>query len=296
MCENNDNVDYSNFILNEKNKLISKNDIQNLLANYGVNHEVNNLSIFQTAMTHVSYLRDFSADKLSKLVKDKNTEPIKDLNIAIPLQFESYERLEFLGDSVIHLILAEYLYIRYPDEDEGFMTKLRAKMENGDILARLSKQLKLHDFVLIARTIEINGGREKNIKMFEDVFEAFIGALYIDSSLNFELCKSFVIKIIENHVDIADLINNDTNYKDTLLQYCHKMKWPDPVYKLVSFTEKDNKKLFKMGVVDVAGDIIGVGIGSSKKKGEQLAALQALIKYNIIGENNDDDEEEIIDV
>lgn len=291
---NDSNTDYSLFILNEKNKYITKKFIHDLLKSYNINYKIKSLERFQSAMTHVSYLkRDFTNDKIVKIIKEKNLEPIKDPNLAIPLQDESYERLEYLGDSIIHAILAEYLFNRYPDKDEGFLTKLRTKIENGQTLAQLAKKLGLHEYVLIARNIEQIGGREKNTHIFEDTFEAFLGALYIDSGSDYNLCKKFVVKIVETHIDMAHLIYNETNHKDTLLQYYHKMKWSDPEYKLLEVIEKDSKKYFNMCVTDSNGQIVGKGIGTSKKKGEQIAAYNALIHFGIINED-DSDEEEII--
>lgn len=283
--------DYSLYILNEKNKYITAKYIQKLLNKYNIDYKIHNLEKFQHAMTHVSYLkRDFTNDKIIKMIKEKNLEPIKDPNLAIPLQNESYERLEYLGDSIIHAILAEYLFNRYPDKDEGFLTKLRTKIENGQTLAELAKQLRLNQYVLIARNIEQIGGREKNVHIFEDTFEAFLGALYIDSNNDYDLCKKFVVKIIETHIDMAHLIYNETNHKDTLLQYYHKMKWSDPEYKLLEIIEKDSKKYFNMCVYNSNGQIVGKGLGTSKKKGEQIAAYNALIHFGIINEEESDDE------
>ena len=124
------------YILNEKNIYITKKFINNLLSNYNVSRKIKNLSIFQKALTHESYLqqtidiKNNKIDKLVKMIQEKEIQPINDINLAIPLQDCSYERLEFLGDSIIHAVLAEYLFNRYPDKYEGFMTKLRTKIEN----------------------------------------------------------------------------------------------------------------------------------------------------------------------
>lgn len=286
-------VDYTLYILNEKNKYITKKFIVDLLTKYGIKYKIKDLNKFQLAMTHESYLKtNLINDKLIKMIKEKNLEPVPDPKSAIPLQDSSYERLEFLGDSIIHMVLADYLSDRYPDRDEGFLTKLRTKIENGQTLASLAKQLGLHEYVLIARNIEQIGGRDKNAHIFEDTFEAFLGAIYDDSNKDFDLCKKLVIAIIENHIDLAHLIYNETNHKDTLLQYYHKMKWSDPEYRLLEIIERDSKKYFKMGVCDPSGKIVGVGTSSAKKKGEQIAALKALISFGVI--NEDDSEEEVV--
>ena len=232
------------------------------------------------------------------------------------MQKKSYERLEFLGDSIIHCILAEYLFTRYTDEQEGFMTRLRTKIENGETLSKLASILGLHEYAIIARSIEQIGGRDKNINIFEDCFEAFIGALYLES--DFEICKKFLISLIQKEVDISQLLYKESNFKDLLLQYYHKMKWEDPEYGLEATIgpDENGKKIFKMYVKgytrennsdindindtnnnEIVWTKIGRGSGSTKKKGEQEAAKQSLLYYEVINENSDDecDEYEEID-
>jgi dsRNA-specific ribonuclease len=287
-----DSVDYPSFILNEKNKYITRKFIQDLMKRYDIDYKIKNIDLFQKAMTHTSYLiRDFRYDKLVKLVKKKEIEPIDESvrSKAIPLQEESYERLEFLGDSVIHMILADYLYNRY-NEDEGFLTKLRTKIENGQTLSSLARTLGLHEYVLVARNIEQIGGRDNNDHIFEDTFESLLGALYIDSKKDYPLCERFVISIIETHIDLAHMIHNETNYKELLLQFHHKMKWPDPNYGLVEITEKGNKKYFNMYVKGLNEAVNGHGIGTSKKRGEQMAAKNALIKFDVLNDESDDED------
>jgi dsRNA-specific ribonuclease len=284
--------DYKLYILNEKNKYVTHEFITNILKKYNIIYKPTDLSLFQKAMTHESYLkRDFRIDKIVKSIKEKNIQPCPTPLTAIPLQIYSYERLEFLGDSVLHHILADYLYDRYDDKDEGFLTKLRTKIENGDTLSNFARILGLHEYVLIARNIEQIGGRNNNDHIFEDTFEAFLGALYKDSKKNFNLCESFVINIIETHIDFAQMIYKDTNYKDLLLQYHHKMKWIDPEYGQIEVIEKNSKKYFNMYVKGSNTQVAGHGIGTSKKRGEQLAAQNALIKYNQLNNDSEDENE-----
>ena len=305
------------YVLNENNKYITKEYIEKVLKKYGINHKVKNLERFQQSVTHSSYIeRDLKNDRIVKIIKDKNIQPIDDPKKAIPLQKKSYERLEFLGDSIIHCILAEYLFTRYTDEQEGFMTRLRTKIENGETLSKLASILGLHEYAIIARNIEQIGGRDKNINIFEDCFEAFIGALYLES--DFEICKKFLISLIQKEVDISQLLYKESNFKDLLLQYYHKMKWEDPEYGLEATIgpDENGKKIFKMYVKgytrennsdindtndsnnnEIVWTKIGRGSGSTKKKGEQEAAKQSLLYYEVINENSDDecDEYEEID-
>jgi len=288
------------YILNENNKLITAEYITNLLKNYGINIKVSNLNIFQEAMIHLSYLirnEDFYKNNKTKVyqIQSNDIEPLDSKLEAIPLQSRSYERLEFLGDAIIHSILAEYLFKRYSYADEGFMTKLRTKIENGNTLYILSKKICLNEFVLISRYVEKNGGRTTNESLLEDIFEAFIGALYLDAGYN--VCNKFLITLIEKEINLAQMLNEETNFKEKLLQYFHLRKWQDPKYDALSCEGPENKKVYTMYVkcnknVHDMGEIVGKGVGSSKRMGEQMAAKQALIHFGIY-KDDDNSEEEI---
>lgn len=287
------------FILNEKNIFITENDIKRILDKYNLEHIITNMNLFVIATTHasyciMSYISDNEHGEGFHKIKEIGNSKIKNPRNAIPLQSESYERLEYLGDAIIHAILAEYIFTRFPEQQEGFMTKLRTKLENSDTLARFTQVLGLDTYILMSRDVEEAGGRNENIHILEDVFEAFIGSLYIDGcdvGKNFVTCKKLVISLIETEIDIVDIIRNETNYKDILLQYAHKKKWTDPIYGTKCVLGNDNKKMYKMFVV-VNGKEIGIGIGNSKKKGEQEAAKLALSKFHIIHDDDDSSDEE----
>lgn len=286
-------------ILNEKNKYITQEFINLLLIKYGIKKiKIKNMNNFQIAMTHETYMTSYVEDEqFLKLLKEKKlqADPITEeyLNSVIPLQKESYERLEYLGDSIIHAVIAKYLFSRYSDQ-EGFLTRLRTKIENGTVLSDLSKILELPQFVLIGRNLEILNARATKNDILEDIFEAFIGALFLES--DFQTCYSLVVQLIEENIDFADLIFVETNYKDMLLRYYHQKHWPDPEYGLKELvetkedegdTKKRTFKMFVKGYVpnkngDLVWDIIGYGTGTSKKTGEQLAAKDALVLYGVI--------------
>lgn len=285
------------FILNEKNILISKEDIQKILKKYGIKHTVNKLENFIISTTHPSYCVKSYSNTHNGFHKTKeiSSNQINHPSDAIPLQKESYDRLEFLGDAVIHAVLAKYIYQRFPDQQEGFMTEVRKKLENSDALAKFSQVLGLDNFVLLSRYLEETKGRQTNMHVLEDAFEAFIGALFIDTDDeennkdNFELCKLLIIQLIEKVIDMSELLHNETNYKDKLLQYAHKRKWPDPIYGTQCVDAE--KKIFVM-FVKIRGTIEGVGKGNSKTKGEQQAAAMALKKYRVIHDDSDESDEE----
>ena len=298
MCDSDnsltDNIEL--YILNEHNKFISKSFINNILKKYDIGYKIKNLKQFQTSLTHTSYLKlELLNDKNMKrhhaYIKDNDVEQIKNPDDAMPLQDCSYERLEFLGDSIIRSVLSNYIYGRYSDKDEGFMTRLRTKIEKGESLAKLAKSIQLHEYIIISRLIEMKNGRNQNTSILEDVFEAFIGALSLEAG--YDTCDRFIVKVIEKEVDFAELLHNEDNYKDMLLQFYHKKKWDDPKYTSLTTSGNDNKKEFTMYVKDNNSEIIGLGTGPSKKKGEQEAARRALIKLGVLNEDSDDSDSEI---
>lgn len=297
--------DPSPFILNEKNKWITSEFIENMLAKYKVNYKITNLEDFKKATIHTSYLIKSSEDFFNSKTKMSFTEldKIDDVKKAIQLQEESYERLEYLGDSIIHAILAIYFFNRYKNEAEGFMTKLRTKIENGETLYLLTKVIGLNNYVIISRYIEKMGGRENNLHILEDAFEAFMGALYLNAG--FDVCRTFMINLMEEEVDFAQILFTETNFKDKLLRYFHQQRWLDPKYFQMDVSGQLHHKLYTVCVkcrkstLD-DGEIVGTGVASSKKKSEQIAAKNALIFFKVIGESDnvdaDSDSEEYFEV
>ncbi len=286
-----DALEYEEYILNEKNQFVNKKFIENTLRKFGINHTVKNIKNFQIAFIHVSYLKSQQiTEKFIKLLKE--IKPILNKTECIPLQENSYEVLEFLGDAVIHSILAEYLHRRYPDKDQGFLTKLRTKIEKGETLNKFSRILQFNKFAIISRNIELSGGRDNNTNIMEDIFEAFVGALKLET--DYETCQKFVINLIDSEIDFAELINNEDNYKELLMQYYHKKGFKTtPTYHLINTIDEKPRKLFEMIVKNPDGKEIGRGVGTSKVNAAQIAAKTALEKMGEIKENSaeSDDEE-----
>jgi dsRNA-specific ribonuclease len=273
--------DFKNHILNEKNIPITENFLNKIFKKYSFNHKVENLSNFQTAMTHVSYLnKKIVKDKTAKLLKD--IEPISEekKKTVMSLQPRDYNTFEYYGDSVIHLVLTQYLYDRYPSKDSGFLTKLRTKLEKAETLSYLSKRIGFDEYVVIGRNMEFNNARENDVHLTEDIFEAFVWALFLETS--YEKCKQFIINLIEREIDFAELISSDDNYKEKIMQYFHKMKWKDPKYienvgerKTDANCHNQEFVIHLINQEDVT--VIGIGTGNTKSKAEQNAAYSALI-------------------
>jgi ribonuclease-3 len=248
-------------------------------------------------MVHESYLVNRLDDpKNTKLIRE--CEPIDPdrADDALELQTVSYERLEYLGDSVIHLALADYLYHRYPDMDQGGMTSNRSKIEKKESLSKYSKALGLQKYVIIGYSIEQVNGRLTNPSITEDVFEAFVGAL--KEEVGFVKALDFVIQVIEKLDDIPEIIRTKTNYKDQLMQYFHKVDprcRHDLKYIDEDFEDRNGKRRYHTRVYDqMTGEFLGEGQGRSKKTAQQRSAKNALLQIELIG--NKEDDEEIMEV
>ena len=274
---------------NENNILATENDIITILSNNTVKlDKIYNIELFHEAFTHKSYIKKdiFEDDKINKQAMNIIGNPPN----VMPLRNKSYERLEYLGDRIIKLTISHYLFIRYPYEDEGFMTRLQTKIENKKSLSALAKEIGLEKFFIISRQIEAIGGRTSD-KILEDCFEAFLGALYLDNG--YEVCFRLIVNILETLIDYSNKLYQDTNYKDILLRYYHQNKWGHPKYFEVHHEGPPHKRKYIMAVQkhdaedyeDIEDKAFGYGEGNSKREGEQRAAKMALIKLGMLNED-----------
>ncbi len=183
------------------------------------------------------------------------------------------ERLEFLGDAILDAVVAEYLYAKFPDKKEGFLTQTRSKLVNGDYLGQLAIQLGLDKFII---SHAYNYNSNKNI--LGDAFEALIGAIYLDHG--YKAVKVFVFKqLLKKHIDLGKILKTDSNHKSRLIEWAQKDQ------KTITFnTEQIENGTLQpefISYIKINGEIIEKGNGSSKKEAEQYAAKQALKKiYN----------------
>lgn len=180
------------------------------------------------------------------------------------------ERLEFLGDAILDAVVAEYLYTKFPDKKEGFLTQTRSKLVNGDYLGQLAIQLGLDKFI-ISHAYNYNS----NKSILGDAFEALIGAIYLDHG--YKAVKKFVFKqLLKKHIDLGTLLKTETNYKSRLIEWAQKDK------KEVTFnTEMEDSEGSVpefISYIKVDNETIAKGRGSSKKEAEQNAAKQTLKK------------------
>lgn len=185
---------------------------------------------------------------------------------------ESYERLEFLGDAVLDLIVSEIIFELYPDKNEGFMTKLRAQIVKGDALAEYATDLGLGSVLEVGERAR-DQGIEFSKSILADVFESIVGALYLTKG--YERCFAFVEDVIGRLVDFEDLTGALDNYKSILLEYSQARQWSIPEYFVTDEYGPGHDKTFEIEV-RIGEQTMGEGIGKSKKEGEQKAAKDAM--------------------
>lgn len=190
-------------------------------------------------------------------------------------KYDSYERLEFLGDAVLDLIAAEILFNKYTTKDEGFLTKIRAKLVKGETLATFSTKLKLDELMEMG---ERSGNTIISNSILADVFESIIAAIYITKG--YASAFKFVEVVFDKFVDFEDIIHTVDNYKSALLEYTQAERLPLPNYKTINESGPGHNRTFEVKVM-IGEKELGVGIGKSKKKAEQLAAEAALQELNI---------------
>lgn len=184
----------------------------------------------------------------------------------------SNERLEFLGDSVLNLIIGEFLFTKFPEEDEGFLTKVRAKMVNRNALVNAAERANLEKFILIGRNLS-RTAMNSSKSIFSDAIEALIGAIYLDSGLS--SCRKFITKvIITPTLDYGEHLV-DENYKSQLLEYAQANKMDIPNYEVINEEGPQHERIFTVEV-NIGQNRYGIGNGNNKKTAEQNAARRTL--------------------
>jgi len=264
---------------NPNNVLPNTTDIRSFFDNHGLtSFPIHNINLYRNAFVHRSYCTMKNDDFTSGNERCPSN--------CLPLQEMSYERLEFIGDSILGMVTACYLYQRYPDQPEGFLSKLRTKLVNGKMLGYLSEKIGFPKFVLLSKQVEEVQGR-LNYKIMEDVFEAFIGAIYIDfndedvslTGKGYSVAEKWIITIFEKYLDFAELIQIKNNFKDMLVQYMQHTYQDAPRFYEINIHSENNQKVFTYCVKDKSGLVLGKAKGASKKEAENNSAREALLYY-----------------
>jgi ribonuclease-3 len=187
----------------------------------------------------------------------------------------NYERLEFLGDAVINLIGARYLFEHRPDASVGELTQMRSRIVNGKCLARIAKQIGIPDHIRLSKRASERGVHTRD-RICEDVLEALVGAIYVD--MGFSACEEFFIDILRSSGTL-DVMDTDTNYKDILNRHTHVANTPSPRY--VTEPCSENKGQFCTTIFS-GNTAIAKSHGPSKKESEQEAARIALQVIGVV--------------
>ncbi len=221
--------------------------------------EWNDLRLLHQALTHKSFANE------SKILSPHN------------------ERLEFLGDAVLDLVISEYLFSHYPEMTEGQLTKTRARLVCEQSLANLAGKLNIGKYLLLGRG-EIHSGGRNRISILADALEAIIGAIYMDNGLQ-ESARFVLSQMTDelSHVEHGEYVKD---YKTMLQEYVQKQSGDGKVaYTVTQEHGPDHNKTFEVAVV-IDEKVMGRGKGRTKKQAEQQAAYEALVVYNIITNEN----------
>ena len=226
-----------------------KNFIENIL---GIN--VNNIAYYETAFTHKSYLNE------------------QENNI-----LDSYERLEFLGDSILGASTAQLLFEKFPRANEGRLTAYRSSLVQTATLSKVSKTLGLGDFLVLGKGAESNNARESE-SLNAALFEALIGAIFLDSG--YEKAREFSIENLKDFIESLPILESPKTFKSLLHELIQKHQGYRPEYRLIERSGSDNAPIFTVEVL-VDNEVLGKGKGRRKALAEQRAAEDALTQISL---------------
>lgn len=242
---------------NPLNTEIRLNDVQSILTKYGIPSKVHNLELYRRAFIHRSYTKRPAFENVAQ-----NITIVEKPNDCMPLSTKSNERLEFLGDGILEAVTKYYLYRRFPKENEGFMTEKKIAIVKNEAIGKIALEMGLYKWLIISRNAEEKKIRT-NLKKLGCLFEAFIGALFLDfnkiivndeegwfqnffvTGPGFQMAQKFIENVFETHIDWIALIKNDDNYKNILQVKIQKEFKVTPHYLEISH---DTEEGYHMGV------------------------------------------------
>jgi dsRNA-specific ribonuclease len=243
---------------NPRNREISCEQVQKFLTTYGVPDKVHNLNLYKRAFVHKSYVKRPHLENVSRGI-----QIVGKPSDCIRLKTKSNERLEFLGDGVLELITKYYLYRRFPKANEGFMTEKKIALVKNESIGKLAYDMGLNHWYIVSKNAEEKKTRT-NLKKLGCLFEAFLGALFLDFNKidindeanwfkdvfvvgpGFQIAQIFVESIFEKHVDWKQLLQNDDNYKNILQVKIQKEFKTTPIYREINSYHEDTG--YHMGV------------------------------------------------
>lgn len=230
-----------------------KSEIKKLLTD--TNFAVNDYQIIDTALTHNSFIFENN---------------LSDCN--------NYEKLEFLGDAVLKLVVSDILFEKFPNHNEGQLTKIRGIIISDEFLHKLALKIKLNEYLNLGHQEEKTGGRTRP-SILACAFEAFLGALYQQGQM--EKIHKFLRDLYDKDIDKIDSNMCLYNVKALLQEYTQSKNKELPQYIITNESGKDHEKFYEV-TVSYKGEVLGSGSGKSKKEAEKNAALDASIKLGLI--------------
>ena len=263
---------------NPANRRIPDATILAVLRQYGVKDKPQRWELFRQACVHSSYVdrgEDNTIDGEPVVVAPRPED-------CMPLCSADNEQIEFVGDSLLGCVIALYLHERYPDQDEGFLTRLRTRLVNNKQLGELASKIGFQNWIILSRHVEDVCNGRRNLRILGSMLEAWVGAMYLDISEHnpgqaFNRVKNWLINLFETQVDFASLISEDNNFKDQLLKYYQGTYHQPPRYKEVHIEGPLHDRTFTMGVLSPQNTIVAKATARNKKVAEQEASRLALI-------------------
>jgi ribonuclease-3 len=229
---------------NPHNILITRDQVEDILNRYLDSDKkitVKNIKNYRKAFVHESYYQS---------IKNIVTDPTTPRCYVDFIPDESNERLEYLGDHILKGIIGRYLYERYPNEREGFLTRLKIKLEKCSMLHKVALEFDFKRYLLLSVQIEnqtiLGYDKGRNTpSYYEDAFESFIGSILEDNGeIGYIYADRFVRSILEHIIDFAELNSRNDNFKDSLQRYYQSLQWPNPVYHYVNDDSPLNRRVF----------------------------------------------------
>lgn len=231
-----------------KNKVKMREvDLEDFSNKIGV--KFNEWELLCSALTHRSYINETEGEVI-----------------------EHNERLEFLGDAVLELVISKYLFSKYPDRPEGDLTSFRAATVKTESLAQTSRDIGVGEYLRMSKGEESTGGRDKDY-LLANAFEAILGAIYIDSG--YEECEKFIFRWLVPKIDKIVKERSDIDSKTKFQELAQRLLKKTPDYRLEGAIGPDHEKIFRMSVF-VGDKKFGTGEGSSKQRAEEDAAKEAI--------------------
>ena len=267
---------------NPQNIEIKTSDVKSILKKYDIPDNIQNFTLYKRAFIHKSYTKS-SVEPTNILSENKN---------CIPLYSKSNERLEFLGDGVLELVIKYYLYRRFPNENEGFMTEKKIALVKNETIGNIAYEMGLHKWFIISRYAEEKKMRT-NMKKLGCLFEAFIGAIFLDfnkivvddkngwyndlfvTGPGFQMAQKFIENIFEKHIDWTSLIITDDNYKNILQVKIQKEFKVTPHYIELSYDDFG----YEMGVFLCIGESIHIQKPETAKSLNEFGKIDSIISY-----------------